>query len=64
MVVKLLGNAVRVVATESFHIDEHAGNVASKDDTLSIAHVTVEKPGEEPWLTLHCVSSCVFVQRF
>ena len=33
-------------------IDEYAGNVASSDDRISIAHVKVAAPTSEPWLTL------------
>jgi len=50
---KLIGKAVRVVEHDGLAIDECAGNVATNEDTLSIAHVTVAKPTAEPWLTLH-----------
>eukprot|EP00928_Gymnodinium_smaydae_P011334 TRINITY_DN14196_c0_g1_i1.p1 TRINITY_DN14196_c0_g1~~TRINITY_DN14196_c0_g1_i1.p1 ORF type:complete len:279 (+),score=48.86 TRINITY_DN14196_c0_g1_i1:120-956(+) len=50
---QLIGGAVRVVDTGLLKIDELAGNVASKDDQISIAHVTVTEPTSEPWLTLH-----------
>jgi len=42
-----------VVEFEGLKIDELAGNVATKDDTISIARVTVDRPTSEPWLTLH-----------
>ena len=29
------------------------GNVATKEDRISIAHVNVTNPASEPWLTLH-----------
>lgn len=34
-------------------IDEFAGNVATKDDRISIAHVKISEPTSEPWLTLN-----------
>lgn len=34
-------------------IDELAGNVATSEDRISIAHVNVTAPTSEPWLTLH-----------
>lgn len=49
---KIIGKAVRVVEHDGLMIDECAGNVATKDDTLSIARVRVENPTSEPWLTL------------
>jgi uncharacterized protein (DUF952 family) len=50
---KLIGKAVRVVEHEGLAIDECVGNVSTNEDILSIAHVTVSKPTDEPWLTLH-----------
>lgn len=41
-----------VVDFEGLKIEELAGNVASSDDTLSVAKVTVSKATAEPWLTL------------
>ena len=52
MPVTVVGKATNVVKTESFAIDECAGNVATKDDRMSLARVFVSQPGEEPWLTL------------
>lgn len=49
---RIVGNAVRVVDHNGLKIDELAGNVATKDDTVSIAFVRVENPTSEPWLTL------------
>jgi len=49
----IVGNSARVVEGDSFVIDEYAGNVASKDDRISIAHVQISAPTAEPWLTLH-----------
>eukprot|EP00929_Paragymnodinium_shiwhaense_P022112 TRINITY_DN14220_c0_g1_i2.p2 TRINITY_DN14220_c0_g1~~TRINITY_DN14220_c0_g1_i2.p2 ORF type:complete len:128 (+),score=27.53 TRINITY_DN14220_c0_g1_i2:436-819(+) len=43
----------RVVDTGSLAIDELAGNVATKEDTISIARVVVSAATSEPWLTLH-----------
>jgi len=50
--IKIIGKSVRVVETDGFSVDEYAGNVASKDDTMSLAVVKVSKPYSEPWLTL------------
>ena len=52
MPVTVVGKATNVVKTDSFAIDECAGNVATKDDRMSLARVFVSQPGEEPWLTL------------
>jgi uncharacterized protein (DUF952 family)/mannose-6-phosphate isomerase-like protein (cupin superfamily) len=41
-----------VVEVDGLKVDELDGNVATKDDTLSIAYVTVSEPTAEPWLTL------------
>mmetsp|Transcript_5615 Transcript_5615/g.13190 ORF Transcript_5615/g.13190 Transcript_5615/m.13190 type:complete len:414 (+) Transcript_5615:92-1333(+) len=51
--VRVIGQSVRVVETPDLAIDELAGNVATREDTLSIAYVTVDKCASEPWLTLH-----------
>mmetsp|Transcript_108232 Transcript_108232/g.212098 ORF Transcript_108232/g.212098 Transcript_108232/m.212098 type:complete len:279 (+) Transcript_108232:63-899(+) len=50
---RIVGGSVRVVDTGVLAIDELAGNVATKDDRISIAHVAVSAPTGEPWLTLH-----------
>lgn len=50
--VKIIGNSTRVVDFEGLSIDELIGNVASKNDELSVAHVQISKPTAEPWLTL------------
>jgi len=52
MTVTVVGKATNVVKTDSFAIDECVGNVATKDDRMSLARVFVSQPGEEPWLTL------------
>lgn len=50
---KLVGKATTVVQTpDGLTIDECIGNVATKEDTLSVARVTVQNPTTEPWLTL------------
>jgi len=49
---RIVGKATRVVEVGGLAIDELAGNVASHDDTLSIARVIVSEPTSEPWLTL------------
>lgn len=48
----IVGNSQRVVEADSFFIDEYVGNVASKEDRISIAHVRIAAPTAEPWLTL------------
>jgi uncharacterized protein (DUF952 family)/mannose-6-phosphate isomerase-like protein (cupin superfamily) len=50
---QIIGGAARVVDTGVLTIDELAGNVATKSDRISIAHVKISSPTEEPWLTLH-----------
>jgi uncharacterized protein (DUF952 family)/mannose-6-phosphate isomerase-like protein (cupin superfamily) len=49
---KIIGKSVTVVQDGGLCIDELAGNVATKEDTLSIARVVVSEPASEPWLTL------------
>jgi uncharacterized protein (DUF952 family) len=49
---KLVGTSTVVVDHEGICIEELAGNVASKEDTLSVARVTISTPCAEPWLTL------------
>jgi uncharacterized protein (DUF952 family)/mannose-6-phosphate isomerase-like protein (cupin superfamily) len=49
---KIVGKSTRVVEVGGFAIDELAGNVASHDDTISIARVVVSEVSSEPWLTL------------
>lgn len=43
----------RVVDAPGLTIDEHVGNVASKNDDISIAAVSAAAGTSEPWLTLH-----------
>jgi len=49
---KIIGKSTRVVETDCFGIDELVGNVASNEDTLSVARVIVNSPTSEPWLNL------------
>jgi len=49
----IVGGHVRVVETPDLSIDELVGNVSSKSDRISIAHVKTTAPTSEPWLTLH-----------
>eukprot|EP00440_Ansanella_granifera_P004300 gb/GFBE01004662.1/.p1 GENE.gb/GFBE01004662.1/~~gb/GFBE01004662.1/.p1 ORF type:complete len:420 (+),score=87.31 gb/GFBE01004662.1/:1-1260(+) len=49
---RLVGGAERVVDTGLLSIDELAGNVATKEDRISIARVKITEPTSEPWLTL------------
>lgn len=51
--VSIIGKHIRVVETPELEINELAGNVASHDDTLSIALVKAGAGSAEPWLTLH-----------
>jgi len=50
---RIVGSSVRVVDTGKMTIDELAGNVATKDDRISIALSKANSPTSEPWLTLH-----------
>lgn len=49
---KITGSSQTVVEIHGLKIDELAGNVATSEDVLSIAYVTVSEPTAEPWLTL------------
>lgn len=49
----IVGGAVRVVDTGNLAIDEYAGNVATQEDRISVAHVKIAAAASEPWLTLH-----------
>mmetsp|Transcript_37429 Transcript_37429/g.99021 ORF Transcript_37429/g.99021 Transcript_37429/m.99021 type:complete len:273 (-) Transcript_37429:246-1064(-) len=49
---RVVGRAEKVVDFEGLTIEEYAGNVATKEDRISIAHVQVREPSSEPWLTL------------
>lgn len=48
----IIGQSTRVVESDGLTIDELAGNVATKSDRISIAHVKISTPTSEPWLTL------------
>jgi uncharacterized protein (DUF952 family) len=48
----ILGKSVRVVDHDGLTIDEFVGNVATNDDSLSLAHVQITETTSEPWLTL------------
>lgn len=49
---KIIGSATTVVEHDGLTINELAGNVATSQDSISIAHVSITKPTAEPWLTL------------
>ena len=49
---KIVGGSQTVVDHEGLTIDELAGNVATQNDRISIAHVKVANASSEPWLTL------------
>jgi len=51
--VSIVGTSQRVVDAPGLTIDELAGNVATKNDKISIAHVNAKKGTKEPFLTLH-----------
>jgi len=66
---KLVGSSQTVVEVDGFKTDELAGNVATSDDTISIAYVTISEPTAEPWLTLDydewlCVRKGKMVLKF
>ena len=49
---KIIGGSQRVVDDgKGLTIDELAGNVATSDDRISIAHVEIKGPTSEPWVT-------------
>lgn len=50
--IKVIGRSVKVVDHDGLIIEETIGNVATKNDELSLATVTITKPTSEPWLTL------------
>merc|ERR1712027_274432 len=50
--ISVVGTSRRVVDAPGLTIDELAGNVASNDDRISIAHVKAKKGTAEPFLTL------------
>lgn len=49
---RIIGSSQTVVEHEGLTINELVGNVATKEDTLSVARVSVSEPTAEPWLTL------------
>lgn len=49
----IVGGSTRVVDADGLSIDELAGNIATKQDTISIALVKARAGTSEPWLTLH-----------
>lgn len=49
---KIVGASVKVVNHDGLTIEEAIGNVATTNDDLSVALVTIAKPTSEPWLTL------------
>ncbi|KAL7535081.1 hypothetical protein ACHAXR_006261 [Thalassiosira sp. AJA248-18] len=51
--IEVVGQSVKVVEHDGVTIEETIGNVATKNDDLSLALVTITKPSSEPWLTLH-----------
>jgi len=64
--VRVVGSASRVVEAPGFSIDELVGNVATGQDTISVARVSAKAGTSEPWLTVHytewlCVTSGTMV---
>lgn len=51
--IKVIGQSIKVVEHDGLTIEETIGNVATRNDELSLATVTIAKPTSEPWLTLH-----------
>lgn len=51
--ISVIGGLQRVVDAGAFTIDELAGNVATKQDRISIAYVKALAGTAEPWLTLY-----------
>jgi len=51
--VSIVGCRTRVVDAPGLSIDELAGNVSSREDRISIAHVVAKQGTSEPYLTLH-----------
>merc|ERR1711997_1008447 len=51
--ITIIGTSQRVVDAPGLSIEELAGNVASKEDRISIAFVVANKGTSEPFLTLH-----------
>jgi uncharacterized protein (DUF952 family) len=49
---RIIGGSKTVVEHDGLTINELAGNVATCQDEISIAHVLISKPTSEPWLTL------------
>lgn len=45
----IIGDVARVVDADGFKIDELAGNVATKNDRISIACVQAAAGTKEPW---------------
>jgi hypothetical protein len=59
--ITVCGQHTRVVDIEGFTIDELAGNVASKDDTLSIALVNARRGTSEPWVSTTVLPLCFLI---
>jgi len=53
MAPRIVGSGIVVVDAPGLKIEELAGNVASKEDRISIAYVKAQAGTKEPWLTLH-----------
>lgn len=51
--IKIIGRTIAVVDHDGLTIHEAIGNVATHNDNVSLAIVTVTTPTSEPWLTLH-----------
>jgi len=49
---KIIGKSETVVEIDGLKVVELAGNVATSNDKISIASVSVANPTSEPWLTL------------
>jgi mannose-6-phosphate isomerase-like protein (cupin superfamily)/uncharacterized protein (DUF952 family) len=51
--IKIVGRSIKVVEHDGLTVLETIGNVATKNDDISLAVVTITTPTSEPWLTLH-----------
>ena len=50
--IHLVGQAIKVVEHDGLTIEEIVGNVATRNDDVSLALVSITRPTCEPWLTI------------
>ena len=51
--IQIIGKSITVVEHDGLTVHETVGNVATKNDNVSLAVVTITTPTSEPWLTLY-----------